>query len=231
MAKVRPELFTVLNDAPTATVLTKLYKATLQQTGSLLLHFLPKAGGWLTGRGMSWKGENLSFYDDKYIPVHPDQGAFMYLQARALGARHIVEFGTSYGVSTLYLALAARENGGKVISAEYLPHKVKAARIHLEEAGLGDYADVWEGDARETLRNLEYGVDFLLLDGFPDMVGEIFRLVEPKLKKGAVIVVDDVDGFPSAMRDYLDYVRNPANGYLSARIMPAKGMEFTIKVR
>ena len=76
-----------------------------------------------------------------------------YMQALASGAKNIVEFGTSYGISTLYLAAAARVNGGRVITCEYLPHKAAAARKHFQEAGLADYIELHEGDTLETLKD------------------------------------------------------------------------------
>ncbi|HTN17957.1 MAG TPA: hypothetical protein VL092_09770, partial [Chitinophagaceae bacterium] len=135
MPKVTPELFSVLNDPKAEAVLARLYKAALQQGWSILFHFLPKAFK-LLGKGIDWKTENQSFYDDKYIPIVPAQGSFLYMQARALNAQNILEFGTSYGISTIYLGKAAQQNGGKVISTEYLPHKVKMAREHIAGAGL-----------------------------------------------------------------------------------------------
>ncbi|MEM6348260.1 MAG: class I SAM-dependent methyltransferase [Bacteroidota bacterium] len=230
MPKVKPELFAVLNDARVESVLAKLYRNALKQGFSLLMHFLPKAFQ-IWGRGIDWKNENAAFYDDKYVPIHPEQGSFLYLQARALGAKKILEFGTSYGISTLYLAKAAKDNQGSVITTEYLPQKVQIARQNFEEAGLAEYIELREGDARESLLNLDHDLDFVLLDGWPDLVFSIFRIIEPRLKKGAVIVVDDVEGFKPSMQDYLDYVRDPANGYLSSTIKLKKGLEYTIKLK
>ncbi len=230
MAKVTPELFQVLNDPKAEEVLAGLYKEALRQWRGMILHFLPKIFK-LLGKGIDWKTEDESFYDDKYIPILPAQGTFLYMQARALNAENILEFGTSYGISTIYLAKAAKDNGGKVISTEYLPHKVKAARKNIDDAGLTEYVEILEGDARETLKNLNIQWDMVLLDGWPDLVFPIFKLIEPDLKKGAVIAVDDVEGYKPSMQDYLDYVRDPENGYLSATIRPNKGMEFTIKVK
>lgn len=229
MGIIKPELFAVLNDPKAEASLMKLYKVALKQNPSMLMHFLPNVFK-LFGKGIDWKTEDVSFYEDKYIPIHPAQGTFVYMQARALGAKNILEFGTSYGISTIYLAMAAKENGGRVISTEYLPHKVKAARKNLADAGLADYVEILEGDARETLKIRNTQWDLVLLDGWPDMVFTIFKLIEPNLKKGAVIAVDDVDGFKPSMQDYLDYVRNPVNGYISTTIHPKKGMEFTVKV-
>lgn len=230
MAKVKPELFEALHDQKVTAVLTKLYKATLKQGLEMVWHFLPKAYQLFTKSGMDWKSENLSFYDDKYIPIHPAQGTFMYMQAIASRAQRIFEFGTSYGISTIYLAKAAQKTGGKVISTEYLPHKVRAARQNIDEAGLSAYVDVLEGDVRQTLSAVEGPFDLVLLDGFPDLVFEVFKLLEPKLAPNAVIMVDDVEGFGGAMQDYLAYVRDPANGYLSTTLRPKKGLEFTVKL-
>src|SRR5690606_16031498 len=213
MAKVTPELFEVLNDPKAETTLARLYRAALKQGWGMVFHFLPKAFK-LYGKGIDWKTEDERFYDDKYIPILPYQGTFLYMQARALGAKNILEFGTSYGISTIYLGKAAKDNGGRVISTEYLSHKVKVAREHIAEAGLSDFVDILEGDARETLKDLDTPWDFVLLDGWPDLVYPIFKLIEPNLKKGTVIAVDDVAGFQPSMKGYIDYVRNPENGYL-----------------
>lgn len=230
MPKVRPELFSVLNDRQVTDTLTKLYKQALKQVPGLLWHFLPKAHKMLSQKGADWKGENESFYDDKYIPIEPAQGQFLYMQARAIKAKNILEFGTSYGISTIYLAKAAKDNGGRVISTEYLPHKVRAAKQHIAQAGLSDYVEILEGDARETLKNIDLSFDLVLLDGWPDLVFPVFKLIEPQLAKGAVILTDDVEGFKPAMQEYISYVRDPVNGYLSTTISPGKGLEFTIKI-
>jgi predicted O-methyltransferase YrrM len=231
MLKVTPNLFKVLNDPKAEAVLIRLYTEAVKQINSVIWHLLPKVFK-MFGKGVDWKLEkNVSFYDDKYIPIVPQQGTFLYMQARALNAKSILEFGTSYGISTIYLAKAAKDNGGKVITTEYLAHKVKVAKENFEEAGLSEYVEIWEGDAMKTLKNLAEELDFVLLDGWPDLVFPVFKLIEPKLKKGAVIAVDDVKEYKPSMQDYLDYVRNPENGYISTTIKPNKGMEFTIKIK
>lgn len=228
MPKVKPELFEMLNDPQAEAVLERLYTDALKQWTKMIPHFIPKIFK-LLGKGIDWKDEDASYYDDKYIPIVPQQGSFLYMQAIALNAKNILEFGTSYGISTIYLGLAAKANGGKVISTEYLPHKVKAARKNIEEAGLSDYVTILEGDARETLQDLSIEWDMVLLDGWPDLVYPIFKIIEPNLKNRAVIMVDDIDGYQPSMQNYLDYIRNPENGYISTTIKPNKALEFTIK--
>lgn len=208
MPKLTPQMFAFLQAPQAESVLLRLYTQALKQNRQMFFHFLPKIFK-LLGKGLDWTGENESFYEDKYIPIAPQQGKFLYMQALASGAKNIVEFGTSYGISTLYLAAAAKRNGGRVITCEYLPHKAAAARKHFQEAGLADYIELREGDALETLKSLDIRPDFVLLDGWPDLVFPVFKLLEPNLADRAVIAVDDVEGFSPAMQDYLDYVRHP----------------------
>lgn len=230
MPRLDADMFTFLQQPQTEAVLLRLYGETLKQGRALLWHFLPKMPK-LLGKGLHWKDDNPAFYDDKYIPIHPEQGKFLYLQALALGARTIVEFGTSYGISTLYLAAAARRNGGRVITCENLPHKAEAARRHFAQAGLADVIELREGDALQTLRDLPAPAELVLLDGWPDLVMPVFQVLQPQLAPGAVIAVDDVHGFGPSMQDYLDYVRNPAHGYASATLKTAKALEWTVKLR
>ena len=91
-----------------------------------------------------------------YLAVSPETARLLYLLARANGARAIVEFGTSFGISTIHLAAALRDNddgrgGFRLIGSDLEPAKVAQARANLAEAGLDDLVDVREGDALETL--------------------------------------------------------------------------------
>ena len=170
----------------------------------------------------------LSNNADKYFAVSPESGRFLYTCARACKARLIVEFGTSMGISTIHLAAALRDmGGGELIGTEFVPSKVARARANLEAAGLQDLVDIREGDARETLRHVEGEIDMVLLDGAFTLYHEVIKLLEPKLRPGALIIAENafeqVDG-------YLAYVRDPNNGYLSQSIPINEGRsnEFTV---
>jgi len=163
---------------------------------------------------------------DYALPVSPDAGRLLYMLARATNARAIVEFGTSFGLSTLHLAAALRDNGGgRLITTEFEPSKVARARDNLAAAGLADLVEIREGDALETLASgLPDTIDLLLLDGAKSLYMEILALVEGRLRPGAVIVADNADHCP----EYLEHVRRPDNGYLS---MPfTDEVEFTIRL-
>jgi len=167
-------------------------------------------------RLMRSKTDYLDFYTrlkDLPLPVSRETGRLLYMLARAMGARRIVEFGTSFGLSTLHLAAALRENGGgRLITSEFEPSKLARARRNLEEAGLIDLVDIREGDALLTLGiDMPESIDLLLLDGAKGLYGEVLGLVENRLRPGALIIADNADYCP----EYLERVRSPAKGYLS----------------
>ena len=151
----------------------------------------------------------------KHVPlaVSRETGALLYMLARSSKARTIVEFGTSFGISTLHLAAALRDNGGgRLITSEFEPSKAARARDNLTAGGLIDLVEIREGDALRTLRtDLPDTVDLLLLDGAKALYPDILSLVESRLRPGAFIIADNADHSP----DYLAHVRSRANGYLS----------------
>lgn len=164
-----------------------------------------------------------------YIPVSPEQGQFLYLTARAIGARQVVEFGTSFGISTLYLAAAVRDNGGGlVVGSEIEPGKHARAVGHLEQAGLSDVADVRLGDAVETLRELPEPIDLVLLDGWKDLYLPVLELVTPRLRPGAVVLADNIFTFRKSLRPYVDYVQSGDHGFVSTTLHLSDGFEYSV---
>ncbi len=167
-------------------------------------------------RAMRSKTDYLDFYGrlkDMPLPVSRETGSLLYMLVRSAKARTVVEFGTSFGISTLYLAAALRDNGGgRLITTEFEPSKVARARENLTAGGLVDLVEFREGDALTTLgAGLPETIDLLLLDGAKPLYPEILSLVESRLRPGALIVADDAGKCP----DYLARVRPPAPGYLS----------------
>ncbi|HEY1898291.1 MAG TPA: class I SAM-dependent methyltransferase [Steroidobacteraceae bacterium] len=150
---------------------------------------------------------------DYHLAVSPETGSLLYMLARSMGARTIIEFGTSFGISTLHLAAALKDNGGgRLIGSEFEPGKVKHAQENLRAGNLHEFVEVREGDALETLaRDLPPSIDLVLLDGAKPLYPKVLDLLEPRLRGGALIVADNADWCP----EYLARVRNPANGYLS----------------
>jgi predicted O-methyltransferase YrrM len=163
---------------------------------------------------------------DLPLPVSRETGALLYMLARSSGARTIVEFGTSFGISTLHLAAALEDNGGgRLITSEFEPSKAARARDNLKAGGVIDLVEIREGDALKTLSvDLPEAIDLVLLDGAKALYPEILSLVESRLKVGALIVADNADMSP----DYLKHVRSPMNGYLSVAF--AEDVELSMRL-
>ena len=150
--------------------------------------------------------------------------------ARSLRAKRIVEFGTSFGISTLYAAAAARDEGGQVIGSELEPGKQRAATAHLAEAGLASVAEVRLGDARETLRDVPGPIDLVLLDGWKELYLPMLQLLAPKLRPGAVVLADNIKTFRRALAPYVDYVQSGRNGFASVTLPLADGFEYSVRL-
>lgn len=203
---------TTLTGTPLAPLLTRLFKEANAATSPAMARYSREERARLLGS----KTEYRTFYGsmkELWLAVSPETGTLLYMLARSSGARVIVEFGTSFGISTLYLAAALRDNGGgRLITTEFEPSKVTRAKANLADGGLIDLVEVREGDALETLAtDLPETIDLLLLDGAKALYPEILELVESRLRPGALVIADNADFSP----DYLKRVRSPTGGYMS----------------
>jgi len=169
---------------------------------------------------------------NNFLNVTADFGRFLYMCARARKAKRIVEFGTSFGISTIHLACALRDGGGgRLIGTELEPMKAKRAQENLAAAGLAGLVEIRIGDALETLKDgIDGDVDLVLLDGAFSLYLPVLKLLEPYLRDGAFVIGENAfEQTPG----YLEYVRNPQNGYLSLALpfQAGRGNEITIVTR
>jgi len=220
----------VLGDAKLEALLAALHAQSQAQEA--------ETGAYFRRRGeageLSWEGLDAdahAFMADKLVALEPAKAEFCYLTCRALGARRIVEVGTSHGVSTLYLAAAVRDNGGGlVIGTEHEPGKARIARANFAAAGLSGVIELREGDLRETLKTLEGPIDFALFDIWTEMARPAIELIAPHLRLGAVVCADNTGGFAEPYRAYFAFVNDPANGLRTMTLPFAGGFEMTVKV-
>jgi len=168
---------------------------------------------------------------EAYIPVAEEFGRLLYLMARATRARTIVEFGTSFGISTIYLASALRDNGGgNLITCELEATKSQRAQAHLAEAGLSDLVEFRIGDALEVLNeDIMAPVDMLLLDGAKSLYLRVLKLIEPFLRPGALITSDNINT-RTKVSEFTDYIRQPVNGYISVAVPLEDGIELSMRI-
>lgn len=163
---------------------------------------------------------------DAYLAVSRETATLLYMLARSSRARTIVEFGTSFGLSTVHLAAALKDNGGgRLIGTEFEPTKVAKAREHLKAAGLSDLVEIREGDALQTLsRDLPAQIDLVLMDGAKALYAPVLTLLAPAFHAGTLLVADNADSVP----EYLAKVRAPDSGYVSVPL--ADDVELSMKV-
>jgi predicted O-methyltransferase YrrM len=169
-------------------------------------------------------------FADYGFSIDPQQGDLIYLLCRAMGARRVVDFATSIGMSALYFAAAMRDNGGGlVVGSELVPEKAEVARGNLAEANLDGFVDIRVGDARQTLRNLGDPVDFVLVDGWPEpgktsLARDVIGILAPQLRVGGYVLNDNAEP------DFLEFIRDPANGFISMTLPIKRGTELALKI-
>lgn len=206
---------TTLTTRPVAPLLNRLFEAAAE-ISPLGIPEVEALSPQERSRLMRSKTDYLDLYGwlkDMPLAVSRETGILLYMLARSCQARTIIEFGTSFGISTLHLAAALRDNGGgHLITTEFEPSKIARARANLTEGGLVDLVELREGDALKTLAtNLPATVDMLLLDGAKALYPDILGLVESRLRPGAIVVADNADYCP----DYVARVRSVERGYMS----------------
>ena len=175
------------------------------------------------------------FMSDKFIALDREKAELCYQLCRALRAKRIVEAGTSFGVSTIYLAAAVRDNlrcdggAGLVIGTEHEPQKAEVARAHFAEAGLSGLIELREGDLRQTLRDVGGPIDFMLIDIWTPMARPALELVAPALRRGAIVVCDNTTQFRDGYREYFEFVNEPKNGLRTVTLPFEGGLELTVR--
>src|SRR6266481_894751 len=222
-----PSLFhSTLRSITVTRVLDRLFRSAEETDGIILSHARSEA----EKRGAANDSDLADLFTEAFLPVPREMGELLYILARSQSSRTIVEFGTSFGISTIYLASAVRDNGGgRVITTELNTNKARRARENLDEAGLADLVEIREGDALLTLRDLDAWIDMLLLDGWKNLYLPVLRCVESRLRPGALVIADDLDIFPEAHKAYLEYVRHSVNGYFSVEIPLGDRIELSLR--
>lgn len=150
----------------------------------------------------------LAARNEMLLAVGEETARLLNMLIKASRARNILEIGTSYGYSTLWLAEAARAVGGRVVTLELAPEKVAFARGRMQTAGLSDWIEFRVGDALASLAALEMKFDFVLLDPWKELYVPCLDLFYPRLNPGALVAADNML-FP-------EYSRTDAAKYVAA---------------
>jgi predicted O-methyltransferase YrrM len=220
----------ILNDPKLEALLDALHAQSKGQDGAIDAYFTRR----IKEGTLSWEGmdsETTTFFSDKMVALERDKAEFCYALCRALGAKRVVECGTSFGVSTLYLAAAVRDNGGgAVIATEWEAAKAKVARQNFAAAGLSQLIDLREGDLKDTLKAIDGPVDFVLLDIWAEAVMPAISNIAPHLRQGAVIIADNTQSARRGYEAYFTYIADPKNRLRTLTLPFAGGLEMTVRV-
>jgi predicted O-methyltransferase YrrM len=224
----------LLNDPRLEALLDRLHAQSGAQNEALMTYFTTRA----REGSLDWNGfdeRTHAFMRDKFVALDRDKAELCYQLCRALRARRVVEAGTSFGVSTLYLAAAVRDNlsedggAGRVIGTEYEPDKAKIARAHFAEAGLSSFIELREGDLRETLQRLDGPIDFMLIDIWTPLSRPALELVSPHLRRGAIVMCDNTTQFREPYKDYFAFVNDPKNALRTLTLPFEGGFELSVR--
>ena len=165
----------------------------------------------------------------RMLNITPETGRLLWIMVRATRATRILEVGASNAYSTIWLADAARETGGRVITLELNPEKVKLARENLARAGVADRVEIRQGRAAETLAAIPGPFDFVFLDADRPSYRTYLELVVPKLARGGLLVADNVTSHPQELVEYLTLVKSHP-GLFSVTVPIGNGEEVSLKL-
>jgi len=183
---------------------------------------------WTTPRVLSADQRNR-YQRHLLLPEVGEKGQMRLLDSKVL----LLGAGGLGSPAALYLAAAVRDNvraaggDGVVIGTEYEPNKASAARAHFEQAGLGRFIDLREGDLRETLKQIEGPVDFMLVDIWIAMARPALELVTPYLKPGAIVVCDNTARYRNEYADYLAFLEE--SGFRTMTLPFDGGLEMSVR--
>ena len=165
-----------------------------------------------------------------YLNATTREGRVLRQLTEAVGAKRVVEIGTSSGYSTIWLALGVRAAGGKVFTHEIEPEKVKIASANFKKAGVDDLVTIIEGDAHETIKQHKEPIDVLFLDaekkGYIDYLDKLLPLVRP----GGLILGHDMHR-PMPDPRYIEAITTNPDLDTSFIMMESYGISMTLKKR
>ncbi|OAX84429.1 hypothetical protein ACJ72_01207 [Emergomyces africanus] len=208
-------------------LLQRLHAASLAQERSIYVRF------WLLTRKLrtflmnqTWSSQDDDFTKDKFIALEADKSEFLYLLARTTGA-------TTINAAALSPSGITPGQGAKVIATEKEPGKAIKAREHWKEAGpeVEPWITLLEGDLNVTLPaevDKVEKIDLLLLDIWTPLALPVLKIVQPKLRHGALIIADNTTSFLTAYKDFFDYVHDPKNGFKSMTTPFKGGLEVIV---
>lgn len=164
--------------------------------------------------------------EDLYLSITKEQGEDLVTLIREHNIQNVVEFGTSFGISTLYIAQGIMDTGGSIITTEIIESKAERALQNFKDAGVIDFIDLRVGDALDTLTNHKTRIDLLFLDGWKNLYLSLFLLLESNFHKETIIYVDNAN--MSDTQEFLNEIAKDGK-YLLTSKYHGKAVIITLK--
>jgi predicted O-methyltransferase YrrM len=158
--------------------------------------------------------------------VGPEAARLLFALVASNPGCRVLELGASHGYSSIWLAAAARTCDGSVVSLEADTTRIEVWRRNVAEAGLENWVELVEGDARATLPDLEETFDVVLVDTWKDAYEDLFEIARTKVEEGAVIVADNVVSHAELLAEYVS-ARQSDPGLVSVTVPIGSGLEVT----
>jgi predicted O-methyltransferase YrrM len=220
----------ILNDPKLEAFLDALHAQSEGQNDAINAYFRKR----IEERTLSWDGfdaDTTRFFADKMVALEKVKAEYCYALCRAMNAKRIVECGTSYGVSTLYLAAAIRDNGGgEVIATEWEVGKAVIARRNFATAGLAQHIDLRQGDLKDTLKTIDGPIDLVLFDIWTEAILPALANIAPHLRTGSVLIADNTISSRRGYEAYFAYIADPVNRLRTMTLPFDGGLEMTIRL-
>jgi caffeoyl-CoA O-methyltransferase len=167
--------------------------------------------------------------DKDQLAVSEEDGRFLRVLAASIGAKRALEIGGASGYSAIWIGLAMRDTGGKLITIEYDAARARELSDNIRRAGLSDVVQVLSGDAFERIPKVAGTFDFVFLDAWKRDYKRFFDLVYPRLDKGGLFIAHNVVNKRDEMGDFLDAVQRHPSLWTTIVSPSGEGMSVSLK--
>ncbi len=171
----------------------------------------------------------IKAHDPGQLAVSEEDGRFLRVMVAATGAKHVLEIGGASGYSAIWMAMALRDTGGRLVTIEYDPVRAKELAANIQRAGMSDIVQVVAGDAFQQIPKIAGGFDVVFLDAWKKDYKRFFELVYPRLNKGGLFLAHNVVNKRSEMGDFLDAIEKRPDLWTTIVSPSGEGMSVSLK--
>jgi predicted O-methyltransferase YrrM len=173
--------------------------------------------------------DEIKSKDQGQLAVSEEDGRFLRLMIASSGATRVLEIGGASGYSAIWMGMALRDTGGRLVTIEYDPVRAKELAVNIKRAGLADIVEVVAGDAFEQIPKLPGTFDFVFLDAWKRDYRKFFELVYPRLDTGGLFLAHNVVNKRDEMGDFLDAIQKDPSLWTTIVSPSGEGMSVSLK--